>query len=70
MSTRKHYFVEQMPDGRYALRAKGAQEASGIFPTQQDAIERIEELNQCDHPAVERVRNVSTGGRDQWRSKD
>ena len=59
-----------MPDGRLAVRAKGAQEASGIFSTQQEAIHRIEELNQGDHPDVERVRNVPTGGRDQWRSKD
>jgi hypothetical protein len=53
MSTGKHYFLEQMPDGRYAVRAKGAQEASGIFSTQQEAIHRIEELNQGDHPDVE-----------------
>jgi hypothetical protein len=63
------YFIEQMPGGRYVVRAKGAHEASGIFSTQQKLSTVSRSLNQGDHLDVERVRNVSTGGRDRWRTK-
>lgn len=68
MSTGKHYFIEQSEDGKYAVRAKDSDHASGLFDTQQEAIEYAKQLNPEDHPNVERVRNVATGGRDQWRS--
>ena len=67
MSTDKHYFVEQTDDGRYAVRAKGAERASDILDTQRDAIDRVQELNPNDRPDVERVRNTQVGGRDKWR---
>lgn len=67
MST-KHYFVEQTDDGRYAVRARGAERASDILDTQRTAIDRARELNPYDHPDVERVRNTGAGGRDKWRS--
>jgi uncharacterized protein YdaT len=68
MSTDKHYFVEQTDDGRYAVRAKGADRASDILDTQRAAINRAKELNPNDRPDVERVRNTDVGGRDKWRS--
>jgi hypothetical protein len=34
MATGKHYFVEQMQDGRYAVRAEGSERASGLRATQ------------------------------------
>ena len=33
MPTRKHYFVEQRADGRYAVRGKGLKRASAILAT-------------------------------------
>jgi hypothetical protein len=68
VSVDKHYFIEETEDGRFAIRAKGSERASDIFNTQAEAIGRVRELNSDDHPDVERVRNTSTGGRDQWRS--
>ena len=68
MSTRKHYFVEQTEDRRYAVRARGSERASEILDTQREAIERVRELNPYDRPDVERVRKTSVGGRDKWRS--
>jgi hypothetical protein len=67
MSTDKHYFIEQMKDGRYAIRPKGSERAAGTFDTQREAIERANQLNPDDHPDVERVRNTDVGGRDKWR---
>jgi len=67
MSTRKHYFVEQTDDGRYAVRATGSERASAILDTQREAIDRVNELNPFDRPDVERVRNTQAGGRDKWR---
>jgi hypothetical protein len=68
MPTDEHYFVEQTDDGRFAVRAKGSERATGVFDSQEQAIARVKELNPNDHPDVERVRNVASGGRDQWRS--
>ena len=69
MPTRKHYFVEQRADGRYAVRAKGSKRASTILATQREAIARVNALNATDHPDVERVRNTKVGHRDKWRAK-
>lgn len=65
--SRKHYFVEQTDDLRYAVRARGSKRASDILNTQADAIDRVSELNPDDHPDVERVRNTGVGRRDKWR---
>lgn len=70
MSTRKHYYVEQTEDKRYAVRARGSERASAILDTQHEAIERVHELNPNDRPEVERVRHTSVGNRDKWRSSD
>ncbi len=67
MSTKKHYFVEQTDDLRYAVRAKGSKRATDILDTQREAIDRVDELNPNDRPDVERVRDTQNGGRDKWR---
>lgn len=69
MSAKKHYFIEQTNDERYAVRAKGSHRASGIFDTQHEAIDRAHELNPNDHPEVERVRDTETGDRGKWRGR-
>lgn len=69
MATEKHYFIEQNPDGKYAVKAKGANRSSGLFDTQNQAESYANKLNFGDHPDVERVKNVTTGGRDQWRAE-
>ena len=68
MSTRKHYFVEETEDHRYAVRARGSDRASSVLDNQREAIERAIELNPHDHPDVERVRNTQVGNRHKWRS--
>jgi len=68
MPTDKHYFIEQTEDGRYAVRGKGSDRASGVFDTQHEAIDHAHELNPNDRSDIERVRNTDAGGRDKWRS--
>ena len=60
-------FIEQRPDGNYAVERPGADRASAILPTQAEAIARAEEIDPNAEILVERVRNTSVGGRDQWR---
>ena len=67
MATNEHYYIEQTDDGRYAVRGKGSDRASGVFNTQKEAIDRAREPNPNDHPDVERVRDTEVGGRDKWR---
>jgi hypothetical protein len=67
MSTGKHYFIEQNAEGKFTVKAKGADLASATFNTQREAIEHAKKLNPDDHPDVERVRNTNTGNRDKWR---
>jgi hypothetical protein len=63
----KRIYVEQQPDGGYAVRRPGTARASAVEPTQAKAIERARELNPGVAPHVERVRDTSVGGRDKWR---
>jgi hypothetical protein len=65
--TKKQVFVEQRPEGDFAVRRPGAQRASAVEPTQAEAIARARELEPGVTPLVERVRNTSVGRRDQWR---
>jgi predicted DNA binding CopG/RHH family protein len=60
-------FVEQRPQGDYAVRRPNSERASAIMPTQAEAIERARELNPNATPLVERVRHTSVGKPDQWR---
>jgi hypothetical protein len=59
-------FVEQRPQGDYAVRRGGSERASAVESTQAEAIERARELS-TRAPLVERVRETKNGGRDQWR---
>jgi hypothetical protein len=69
MTTDKHYFIEGNKVGKFAMRAKGSQRASGLRNTQKQAEALAKKLNPDDKPNVERVRNTKTGGRNQWRSE-
>ena len=60
-------YVEQRPDGTYAVEKPGAERASAIRPTQAEAIERAKEIAPGSRPDVERVRHTSKGKPDQWR---
>jgi hypothetical protein len=60
-------FIEQRPQGDYAVKRGNAERASAVLPTQREAIYRARELNPHSQPLVERVRNTNVGGRDQWR---
>ncbi len=65
--TTKRLFVEQRPEGDYAVRRPNAQRASDVLPTQAEAIYRARQLNPNIAPLVERVRTTSVGKPDQWR---
>jgi hypothetical protein len=63
----KRIYVEQREEGDYAVRRAGAERASAVEPTQEEAIERARELNPGVAPHVERVRDTKVGHRDKWR---
>ena len=63
----KKLFVEQRPERDYAIRKPDSKRASAVEPTQAKAIERAQAMNPKATVLVERVRNTSVGGRDQWR---
>lgn len=63
----KKLFVEQRPEGDYAVRKANSERASDVMPTQAKAIERARELNPGGSPVVERVRNTTGGKPDKWR---
>ena len=60
-------FVEQRPEGDYAVRRPNSERASAVLPTQAEAIDRARELNPSIAPLVERVRHTTAGKPDQWR---
>ena len=65
MSSGKHYFIEENEEGKFAVRAEGSKYASSLHDTEDKAIAEVGRLNPQDHPEIERMRNVVTGGRDQ-----
>jgi hypothetical protein len=58
MTTGKPYFIEENGNGKFAVRAKGSQRASGLRDTQKQAETLVKKLNPNDKPNVERVRNT------------
>jgi hypothetical protein len=60
-------YVERREQGDYAIRKPGSERASGVFPTQAEAIEGAREINPDAAVHVERVRDTNVGGRDKWR---
>ena len=63
----KRIYVEQRPQGDYAVRRPNADRASDVLPTQREAIDRARELNPGASPHVERVRHTNRGSPDKWR---
>lgn len=63
----KRLFIEQRPEGDYAVRKPNSERASAVLPTQAEAIQRARELNPSIAPLVERVRHTSVGKPDKWR---
>jgi len=63
----KKLYVEQRPEGDFAVRKGNSERASDVLPTQAKAIERAKELSPGASPLVERVRNTTVGKPDQWR---
>ena len=66
MSTDKNIFIEKHDEG-YAILRKGVKKPLGVEATQEKAIESAKKLDPEAAIHVERVRDVETGGRDQWR---
>jgi hypothetical protein len=64
MPTGEHSFIEQMSDGRFAVRAEGSEHASDIFETEADAIAHVRMMNPDDYPDMRKICNVDTGSRD------
>jgi hypothetical protein len=65
--TDKRIYVEQRPQGDYAVRRPNSERASDVKSTQREAIQRARELNNGVAPHVERVRNTKGGSPDKWR---
>ena len=63
----KRVYVEQRPQGDYAMRRANSERASDVLPTQRQAIDLARELSLGSRPHVERVRHTSRGPPDQWR---
>jgi hypothetical protein len=60
-------FIEQRPQGDFAVRKPNSERASAVLPTQGAAIGRAQQLNPDAQILVERVRNTSQGHPDKWR---
>ncbi|MFZ1938303.1 MAG: DUF2188 domain-containing protein [Terracidiphilus sp.] len=67
MTGKGRVYVEQRPQGDYAVRRASSERASAVLPTQAEAIGRARELNPGTSPLVERVRHTSVGRPDKWR---
>jgi uncharacterized protein YdaT len=65
--TDKRIYVEQRPEGDFAVRRPGASRVSAVEPTQAKAINRAKEIAPGAKPHVERVRHTNRGKPDQWR---
>jgi len=64
MPTGEHCLIEQMGDGRFAVRAEGSEHSSDIFETEGDAIAHVRMMNPADYPDIRRIRIADTGRRD------
>jgi hypothetical protein len=67
MKKDEQLFVEQRPQGDFAVRRANAERASAVAPTQGEAIQRAKEISPNATPMVERVRHTVAGKPDQWR---
>ena len=64
---KREIYVEQRPQGDYAVRRPGSERASAVEPTQADAVERAREIAPNAAIHVERVRHTNRGRPDEWR---
>ena len=60
-------YVEQRPNGQYAVLRPGAERASALTDTQKQAIDTAAKIAPEAAIHVERVRDTDAGGRDKWR---
>lgn len=60
-------FVERRQQGDYAVRRPNSQRASGVTPTQGEAIALARRINPEGAVLVERVRTTCNGKPDKWR---
>ncbi|MBF0540275.1 MAG: DUF2188 domain-containing protein [Nitrospirae bacterium] len=60
-------FIEQRPQGDYAVRKANSLRASAVLPTQAEAIKWAQNNNPDSTLHVERVRKTVGGNRDKWR---
>lgn len=60
-------YVEQRPQGDYAVRRAGSERVSAVAPTQSQAIERAQKLAPGIGIHVERVKHTSVESPYQWR---
>jgi hypothetical protein len=61
------FYVERLPDGRYAATRGGAAKASFVAKTQRLAGAKAHKSDPTAPVLAERVRNTSGGSRDKWR---
>ena len=62
-----HYYVEQGEDGKYRGTRGGADRAGYVADTQTEVVQEIQKAHPDAPIHIERVKNTSVGGRDQWR---
>jgi hypothetical protein len=60
MSTGTHYFIEEMVEGKFAVRAMDSDKASDVLDTQAEAVAIVKTLNPNDRPYMASLRK--TGG--------
>ena len=63
----KKLFIEQRPQGDFAVRKPNSDRASDVLPTQGEAIDRARQLNPDASILVERVRHTDKENPDKWR---
>ena len=63
----KDLFVEQRPQGDFAVRRANSERASAVADTQAEAIAKARKLDRDATVLVERVRHTSVGKPDKWR---
>ena len=66
--TEREIYIEQRPQGDYAVRRPGSERASAVEQTQAEAIERAREIAPNAAVHVERVRHTNRGNPDEWRN--
>lgn len=69
MANEEQVYIEERPDGKYAIRKGNSERASAVEDTQEKAFEVACQMFPGIKPHIERVRDVKTGERDKWRDE-